>query len=527
MVEVIALYLAGLSFFFTGMAGISDNLRQMAGKRFRVLLSRATNRPVRAGLLGMAAGALTQSTSVVAFILSGMISSGLLPLGRAVIVLACANIGTAALVFIAAIDLHLPILLLVGISGLILAFRLAVKWKPGFAALLSIGLVFFGLDMMKQAFHPLQSSQTVASVAGFFDYWPDAAFFLGMGMQALVHSSAATAAIAVTINKGGLLNEFPAMLSMAGLGLGTAVATYFLASNQRGVSRQIAIFQMVTNVAGTAILGTLLLIEHMAEVPLIMALEEKLSSSMSGRMATTYLFLNILVAAVSIAWLAWAPDWLARVSPPTPEEHLSRPTYLSTEALFSPETAPDLVALEQLRLVRVLDSYLEATRASTGAQLKPLHEAAVSLGQEISNFLAALMEQPISPGVAARIISFQRKQETLRVLEENVLLFAQTLDSRIGSDLSGRMVEALDTIVLTAVDALKSYDRADIELLVGLTDDRGTAMEKLRVRYHLGSAPSAGEVAAMHYATTLFERNVWLLRQLALWIREDARVNAV
>src|SRR5215472_9830300 len=100
MVESIALYLAGLSFFFTGMAGISDNLRQMTGQRFRILLVRATNHPARAGMLGMIAGMFTQSTSVVAFILSGMISAGLMPIRRALIVLACANIGTAALVFI-------------------------------------------------------------------------------------------------------------------------------------------------------------------------------------------------------------------------------------------------------------------------------------------------------------------------------------------------------------------------------------------------------------------------------------------
>jgi phosphate:Na+ symporter len=106
MIELIALYLAGISFFFTGMAGISDNLRQVTGRRFRLLLSRATNHPVRAGLLGVAAGAVTQSTSVVAFILSGMIAGGLIPLRRALVVLACANIGTAALVFVAAVDLH-------------------------------------------------------------------------------------------------------------------------------------------------------------------------------------------------------------------------------------------------------------------------------------------------------------------------------------------------------------------------------------------------------------------------------------
>ena len=56
-----------------------------------------------------------------------------------------------------------------------------------------------------------------------------------------------------------------------------------------------------------------------------------------------------------------------------------------------------------------------------------------------------------------------------------------------------------------------------------MTDDRSGMMEELRNRHGLGQTASAGNISALHYATTLFERNVWLLRQLALWMREDAR----
>jgi phosphate:Na+ symporter len=152
MVELLALYLAGLAFFFSGMSGVSDNLRQMSGQRFRQALGRLTHQPVMAGLVGALMGATTQSASVVAFILSGMVSTGLLPISRALIVLACANIGTALLVFIAASDLHVSILLLIGITGLILAFRLFKRWKPAVASGMSVGLLFLGLEMMKQAF---------------------------------------------------------------------------------------------------------------------------------------------------------------------------------------------------------------------------------------------------------------------------------------------------------------------------------------------------------------------------------------
>jgi phosphate:Na+ symporter len=89
------------------------------------------------------------------------------------------------------------------------------------------------------------------------------------------------------------------------------------------------------------------------------------------------------------------------------------------------------------------------------------------------------------------------------------------------------MVEALDTLLLTASDALTSRDEIDIELLMNLTDDRGGIMERLRSRHRLDHPDHASDVSALHYATTLFERNVWLLRQLALWLREDVKVSEI
>jgi phosphate:Na+ symporter len=531
IVGLVALYLAGVSFFFTGVSGISENLRLMSGQRFRLLLARATHHPVFAGLLGAPMGAVTQSASVVALILTGMVATGMLALRRALLVLSCANLGTALLVFIATLDLRLPVLFLIGISGLILAFKLMPSWKPGWAALLSVGLVFFGLDTMKEAFKPLSSSAGALNVGKFFEAFPDAAFFAGIFMRTFVHSSSSVAAISITLNKGSLLGDFPAMMGLAGLGMGTAVATYVLSSNVKGVSRQITIHQATANFGASIFVALLLSIERFTHLPMLLALLNRLSSSMSGRMAIMYFIFNIVIVVVAVATLPWAPAWLAKLSPPTPEENLSRPMYLESEALLSPETALDLVALEQLRLVRALEQYLKSARGSIEIKLDSLHAAAGELGNEISQFLESLVKLPMAADLITRSISFQRKQETLRALEENVYLFAETMALRVAgkellpdtSALAGRLIEALDTIVLTAADALSSKDEGDIDMLIRLTDDRGGMMERLRKRMQVDEMLDVDNLSALHYATTLFERNVWLLRQLALWLREDIK----
>ena len=396
MLELLALYLAGLAFFFSGMSGVSDNLRQMSGQRFRQALGRLTHRPVMAGLVGSVLGAITQSASVVAFILSGMVSTGLLPISRALIVLACANIGTALLVFVAASDLHVSILFLIGITGLILAFKLAKTWKPAVASGMSVGLLFLGLEMMKQAFQPLASSAQFGHVTRFFAHWPYAALLLGMLMRTFIHSSSAVAAIVVTINRGGQLGDFPAMMVIAGLGLGSALATWMLAGNLRGVPRQIAMYQAMTNCIAGVFIGALLIFEHLLHVPQFIAAMHASGASISQQMACTYLALNITVAGVAFAGLRWAPTGLAKLWPPTPEQDLSSPIYIQHNSLNSPETALDLVALEQMRTIRVLGRYIDGARRGDGSQLKPLHAAAAQLGRHIGEFLEALLKLPIA-----------------------------------------------------------------------------------------------------------------------------------
>jgi phosphate:Na+ symporter len=524
-VELLAGYLAGLSLFFTGVSGISENLRRMSGRRFRLLLSRATNHPVLAGLLGAVMGALTQSSSVVAFILKGMVAGGMLTLRRALMVLACANIGTALLVFAAAVDIHLPILLLIGASGLLLASKLWARLTPGFAAAMSLGLLLFGLEMMKQAFRPVGSSSGAVDVSKFLNYFPDAAFFASTAVRTVVHSSSAVAAIAVTASKGGALGDFPAMLGMAGLGLGSAIVGWFFSRKLVGVPRQISVHQAMTNLLAGLVIAVSLTVERVTHLPLLLALMRLLGHSSAGRIAMMYFLFNLVIVAVAIATLPWAPEWLAKTFPPSPEEDLSQPKYLHSGALESPETALDLVALEQLRVVNALELYLKSARGEVGIKFAELHGAAERLGVEIEAFLDSLIRTPITTSLAARVISFQRKQETLRSLEENVFAFAETLEGHQGAAaLAGQMVEALDTITMTAADALATNDAGDVEMLMRLTDDRGGMMERLRNRLSLDESQTVAEVAALHYATTLFERNVWLLRQLALWIREDSRV---
>jgi phosphate:Na+ symporter len=140
---------------------------------------------------------------------------------------------------------------------------------------------------------------------------------------------------------------------------------------------------MLGNVGASFFLAILLMTEHFTGVPLLLALVHRMSPSIAGRMACMYFAFNLAIAMFSVANLRWLPAWLVKICPPTPEQDLSRPMYLQVEALHSPETALSLVALEQMRLMRVFPKYIEAAREDRTIPLKSLHGAAAELSERI------------------------------------------------------------------------------------------------------------------------------------------------
>ena len=105
--ESLPLFLTGLVFFCLGLDGVKASLKGLASRSMRRRARAAVSSPFRAAVLGVTFGALSQSATAVSFLLAGLVSARLLPLARALSVVAWANPGTAILAFLAAVNLNL------------------------------------------------------------------------------------------------------------------------------------------------------------------------------------------------------------------------------------------------------------------------------------------------------------------------------------------------------------------------------------------------------------------------------------
>jgi phosphate:Na+ symporter len=520
MLELLALFLAGLSLFFTGVSGVKSRLQQLNGRRARRLLARVTDRPLLAGLGGMAVGAVTQSASAVSFILSGMVATGLVTLRRALPIVAASNVGTALLVFLAAVDLRLAVLFLIGLCGLALNFRVAIRYEAAFGVLFSIGLLFFGLDLMKQAFRPLPGYPEFQAFAAFLKDWHFAPILLGAACRMFIQSSSAIGVIAITLEKAGIFTETQAMLLISGAGVGVALASLFLSSNLAGAPRQIVIYQGLINFCSGALISTLVLLDSELGFGVVKTLLTLIPASQC--LAWTFLATMLGCLLFGILLLPWAEPLLRRLAPPAPGEDLSRPEFLHDEALEVPGAAIDLADREQQRLldhtIQLLDCIRDERIARKLDDPAILHAGMRALAGELRGFLAELVNRQLDPGMSRAVLALERRQEHLESLEETVGQFVSThranaFAGRAG-ELMARMAEAASLMLLTARDAW-SGEAIDLEHLFKLTEDRSTLMERIRASCQ-GEAFSLDQQSALFYATTLFERMVWLLRQLAL-----------
>ncbi len=241
-----------------------------------------------------------------------------------------------------------------------------------------------------------------------------------------------------------------------------------------------------------------------------------------SQMAAVYLSMNLLAAIGATAMLPLLSRFVRWLCPITTEEALGKPQFLQEQALLDGESAIDLVIREQERLFQRLPVYLEGLRTRKAQDLSAaaLYKANESLSSEVQTFITELLNRHPAPNLSQRLLRRLEQEEIFRSLNEGILNFANVILEGMASSrlhkLCWSFVESLDTVLLTALDALSPDKEDQLKWLLHLTEDRSEMMEKLHQTL-LGEAQgfSREEQAILLRLTSLFARLIWLLRQLA------------
>lgn len=527
--EIFGTIFAGLGLFFVGVKLISGNLKQMTGKRFRLLIERATKSPLSAMLVGTGAGAVTQSTSAVTFIVVSMVTAGLTTVTRALPVVAWANVGTSALVLVATLDIHLITLILLGGVGsaYYLGFNDDERFRHGVGAVLGVGLLFLGLWLIKSGAAPVKDVAWVEQVLRFSSQFLLLQLLIGIGLAVVVQSSATVSVLAVTFFGVGLLTIDQAVMTVIGASVGSGLSVLIMSSNLRGTPKQLVLAQVGLKFLGALVVLPIFLLERYTGMPGVIWLLQALAETPSNQLAIGYTLLQVISALAGVLTCVWLCELAARIAPEDPEEGLGRPKYLYQQALDEADTALELLNKEQARMIARIPLMLDALRPDESSlDFLPVgtwRQVNAELSNSCRTFVLDLLSRGQEREILERVVNMRSRNELILHLSDGLAEFSETLDVSMGTDVAERtrrnLIEGMHLVLLTLDDCNQGGEQ-EVMLLKALAHDRSALMERVRGDLVGGDVDRESQAALLH-ATSLFERLVWLVQRFALLLERD------
>lgn len=241
---------ASLGLFMFGMLYLEDSLKKAAGSSFKRWVKISTDTNVKALTTGTVATAALQSSSVVTLMALSLVGAGLMSLQSSIGVIFGSNIGTTATGWIIAIigfkfDIKLIALSMVGFGGIGSVLAGEGRLRHTFGGITGFGLIFLGLEGLKESFSTLSSTVDIESLRGY-----NVLVFLGVGLllTAIIQSSSASIAIAQSALYTGILNFDHAAAFVIGANVGTTVTAIIGAIGGSSDKKRAALAHILFNV---------------------------------------------------------------------------------------------------------------------------------------------------------------------------------------------------------------------------------------------------------------------------------------
>lgn len=346
--------IGGLAFFFYGLQAIRNSMQLLAEGRIKSALRRITQNRFLAVGFGIFITLMLQSSSATTVMLVSFASTQMLTLWQAFGVILGADIGTtfvAVLLSIKKISEYSLVLIAFGFTFQWLSKR--KKTQHLGAVILGFGLVFFGLNLLVHSAEPLKQNELATQFFFYMANNPLASLVVATIFTALVHASAATVGIAISLAFTGLIDFQTAIPIVLGANLGTCV-TALMATIGTGIDgKRIAIAHIFTKLVGVAII-----------FPFIPAIAKFINSTSAyvcscfnlvvpndaGKIAITHLLFNVFVALLFLPFIGWGVSIIKKIVPdPVNAPEPFGPKFLDEKVLDTPILAFAQTRREMIR----------------------------------------------------------------------------------------------------------------------------------------------------------------------------------
>jgi phosphate:Na+ symporter len=345
----IVLTIAGVAFFVYGITIASENLQKLAADRIRLLLGTFSRRPFFGVLFGISLTMILQSSGAVTSMLVGLGSARVITLAQVMSLILGAAVGTTFTVQLLSFNIAqygLPIFATCFFFYFLSRRRV---FRTAMAALMGFGLLFWGLEMVKEGTEGLSHFQSFSGFIQILKDNPIYALGITAALTAVVQSSAVTIGLAMTLAMHGLLTTPDTIYWIFGANIGTTATALIASTGGNYVGRQVAWAHCFYKVIGVLLFYPLskFLVEFLA------------TGNPSHDVANINTVYNLLAAVIFYPGIKQGAELVERFFPPNEAEKEYAVKFLHKDDWHNPSVVVAHAERELLRMADIVLSMID------------------------------------------------------------------------------------------------------------------------------------------------------------------------
>jgi len=326
--------LGGLGLFLYGMNLMGEGLQKAAGEKLKKIIEMLTSNRFMGVLVGVFVTAVIQSSSATTVMVVGFVNAGIMKLTQAIGVIMGANIGTTVTAQLVSFELTQLAPAAVGIGMVIYLFASKEKSKQLAEILIGFGILFIGMDFMKEAVKPLREFPAFREMLVGFGSNTFLGIFMGFAMTVILQSSSAAMGILLALSSEGLLPLSSALPILYGQNIGTCVTAILSSIGATRNAKRAAIVHLTFNILGTLIFAVIL------SKPTIALVTKMNQTDVTRQIANVHTLFNIVNVVILFPFAPLIVKLAMKLLPETEDENNGRVTkYLDSRILETPSIA--------------------------------------------------------------------------------------------------------------------------------------------------------------------------------------------
>ena len=496
ILEIAISLLGGLGLFLYGMNLMAEGLQKSAGDKLKKIVEKLTSNTVMGVLVGTVVTAIIQSSSAATVMVVGFVNAGIMSLSQAIGVIMGANIGTTVTAQLVSFKLEAIAPVALGIGIILYLFSKKEKTKELATILLGFGILFTGMEFMKDAVKPLAEYEGFRRALIYFGEHQFLGIIAGFAITGIIQSSSASMGMLIALASQGLIPLSSALPILYGDNIGTCVTSLLSSIGASRNAKRAATMHLTFNVIGTLIFVLIL------NYP-ISALVKWLDPTDAARqIANAHTIFNVVNVLILLPFAKYIVKIVLKIMPITEEESeaTAATKYLDERIIQTPSIALGNTVKEVSRMGQKANKALEYSmnslinKSMTDVEKTVKYEEHVNMLQkEILNYLLKLSKSPLNDEERNKVdLLFNTVNDIERVSDhaENISELSRLA---IEKDLqfSDTALEEMNNIYSKAKEnfnvALKGLEDDDKSIIskVYEIEDEVDALDKLYRKKHI------------------------------------------